>query len=101
VEIIQGWVMPLLLSPSAAQPCSFIWGPCNLLFSIPTAQVEYWGGKLVWGDFGQPYFWAKIKGGLRKKDEKTKKKLQNDKEKRKKRGKVRKIEKNDAKRCAY
>ena len=32
---------------------------------------------------------------------KMKKKLQNDKEKRKKRGKVRKIEKKDAKRCAF
>ena len=55
----------------------------------------------VRGDFGQPRFWAKIKGGVEKKDEKLKKKLQNDKEKRKKRKKRRKIEKNDAKRCAF
>ena len=45
-------------------------------------------------------FWAKNEGGLRKKVKKTKKKLQNDKEKRKKRTKEQKIEKNDAKKRA-
>ena len=38
-------------------------------------------------DFGHLRFWAKIKGGVEKKDEKLKKKLQNDKETRKKRKK--------------
>jgi len=44
-------------------------------------------------------FSAKIVGGGFKNDEKTKKKLQNDKEKWEKRKKRRKIEKNAAKRC--
>jgi len=54
----------------------------------------------VWGDFRYPYFWAKIKGGVEKKDDFLKKKRQKVFKKGEKRGKVRKIEKNDAKRCA-
>jgi len=50
------------------------------------------------GDFGQAYFWAKIKGGVEKKVKKLKKKRQKVFTKREKRGNVRKIEKNDAKR---
>ena len=43
------------------------------------------------GDFGQPYFWAKIKGGVEKKTTKKQKKL-------KRRKKRRKIEKKVTKR---
>jgi hypothetical protein len=67
-----------------------------------SGEANFWGeneGGFVWWDFGHPYFWAKIKSGHLKKDEKLKKKLQKVFKKREKRGKVRKIEKKDAKRC--
>jgi len=54
----------------------------------------------VWRVLRHLCFWAKNAGGGFKNVKKLKKKLQNDNEQRKKRGKVRKIEKKDAKRCA-
>jgi hypothetical protein len=38
--------------------------------------IKYWGGKLVWGDFGQPYFCAKNAGGHFQNVKKLKKKRQ-------------------------